>query len=198
MKLIDETRKTQPNFAPRWSVIHAYQPMEPKTNMLADMKKYGIIAVPNPVFNWQQGTGFANNIGRERMARLQPFRSYVNSGVMMASGSDYGVTTHNPWMGMYALLTRKDQTTGTVYGPDETLDIKEALSTYTINGAYLTNEEQSKGSLEVGKLADLVVLDIPSIDALQQNPEMCIQMAERIMLTMVEGVTRYTKPGSGL
>ena len=198
MKLLDEIKRKQPNYAGRWSVIHAYQPMEPKTNMLADMKKYGIIAVPNPVFNWQQGTGFANNIGPERMARLQPFRSYIKSGVMMASGSDFGVTTHNPWMGFYALLTRKDQTTGKAFGPDETVDIKDALRSYTINGAYLTYEDKFKGTLEVGKIADLVVLDIPSIDALQQNPEMCFQMENRIMMTMVEGVVRHSKPGFGL
>ena len=197
MKLLDETRKSQPNYAGRWSVIHAYQPMEPKTNMLADMKKYGILAVPNPVFNWQQGTGFAGNIGPERMARLQPVKSYIKSGVMVASGSDYGVTTHNPWMGFYALLTRKDQTNGKVYGPEEIVDIKDALRTYTSNGAYLTYEENVKGTLEAGKLADLVVLDIPSIETLQQNPEMCFQMAERIMMTMVDGQVRYSKRGFG-
>jgi predicted amidohydrolase YtcJ len=198
MKLQDEIRQKQPNFGGRWSVIHAYQPMEPKTNMLADMKKYGIIAVPNPVFNWQQGTGFSNNIGAARMARLQPVRSYIKSGVMVASGSDYGVTTHNPWMGFYALLTRKDQTNGKVYGAEETVDIKDALRTYTINGAYLTYEEAFKGTLESGKIADLVVLDIPSIDAIQQNPEMLFQMPERIMMTMVEGQVRYAKRGFAL
>ncbi len=197
-KLIDEKRKTQPSFSPRWSVIHAYMPMEPKTNMLADMQKYGMIAVPNPVFNWQQGTGFATNIGETRMARLQPVRSYIKAGVMTASGSDYGVTTHNPWMGLYALLTRKDQTSGKVYGPDERVDIKDALRTYTINGAYLTYEENFKGTLEVGKIADLVVLDIPSIDALQQNPELCFQIPDKIMVTMVEGQIRYNKPGFGM
>ncbi len=194
MKLIDEKRKTQPNFSPRWSVIHAYMPMEPKTNMLADMKKYGIIAVPNPVFNWQQGTGFATNIGDVRMARLQPARSYIKAGVTIASGSDYGVTTHNPWMGFYALLTRKDQTGGKVYGPEEIVDIRDALRTYTINGAHLTHEEGFKGTLEVGKIADLVVLDLPSIDALQQNPELCFQMPEKVLLTLVEGQVRYKKP----
>jgi predicted amidohydrolase YtcJ len=194
-KLIDEIRTKQPGFSPRWSVIHAYMPMEPKTNMLADMKNYGIIAVPNPVFNWQQGLGFETNIGDERMARLQPFRSYVKAGVRIASGSDYSVTTHNPWMGMYALLTRKDQTTGKVFGPDETLDVKEALRSYTINGAYLTYDENTRGSLEPGKLADFVVLDIPSIETLQQNPDMCFQMQDRILLTAVEGQVRYQKPG---
>src|SRR5215831_971570 len=194
-KLIDEKRKTQPNFSPRWSVIHAYMPIEPKTRVLDDMKKYGIIAVPNPVFNWQQGTGFATNIGETRMARLQPMRTYMKSGVMTASGSDYGVTTHNPWMGFYALLTRKDQTSGKVYGADEVVDIKDALRTYTSNGAYLTYEENFKGTLETGKIADLVVLDIPSLDALQQNPELCFQIPDHIMLTMVEGQVRYQKKG---
>jgi predicted amidohydrolase YtcJ len=197
MKLIDEKRKTQPGFSPRWSVIHAYMPIEPKTRVLEDMKKYGLIAVPNPVFNWQQGIGFATNIGETRMARLQPMRTYIKSGVMTASGSDYGVTTHNPWMGVYAMLTRKDQTTGKVYGPDETVDIKDALRTYTINGAYLTYEDGFKGTLEVGKVADLVVLDIPSIDAIQQNPELCFQIPDRIMMTMVEGQVRYSKAGFG-
>ena len=67
-----------------------------------------------------------------------------------------------------------------------------------MNGAYLTYEEEFKGTLEVGKVADLVVLDIPSIDALQQNPEMCFQMGDRVMMTMVEGVVRHSKPGFGL
>jgi len=195
--LIDEKRRTQPNFSPRWSVIHAYMPIEPKTHVIDDMKKYGLIAVPNPVFNWQQGTGFATNIGERRMARLQPVRSYLKAGVVTASGSDYGVTTHNPWMGFYALLTRKDQTSGKVYGEDEVVDIKDALRTYTINGAYLTYEENFKGTLEAGKIADLVVLDIPSIEALQQNPELCFQMPDRIMMTMVEGQVRYAKRGFG-
>jgi len=193
-KLIDERRKTQPDFSPRWSIIHAYMPIEPQTHVIDDMKKYGIIAVPNPVFNWQQGTGFATNIGETRMARLQPVRSYIKSGVITASGSDYSVTTHNPWMGFYALLTRKDQTSGKAYGPEETVDIKDALRTYTINGAYLTYEDKFKGTLEAGKLADLVILDIPSIDAVQQNPELCFEMPDRIMMTMVEGQVRYKKP----
>jgi predicted amidohydrolase YtcJ len=170
-------------------------PIEPKTHVIDDMKKYGIIAVPNPVFNWQQGTGFVTNIGETRMARLQPMRTYMSSGVVTASGSDYSVTTHNPWMGFYALLTRKDQTSGKVYGADETVDIQDALRSYTINGAYLTYEENFKGTLEVGKIADLVVLDIPSIDAVQQNPELCFQMPDRIMMTMVEGQVRYAKKG---
>ena len=185
MKLMDEIRKSQPDADLRWSVIHAYLPMEPETSVLADMAKYGIVAAPNPVFNWQQGSGFAENLGADRMARLQPFRSYVESGVVMASGSDYPVTTHDPWIGIYALLTRRDQATGRVYGPEETVGIMDALRSYTIDGAYLTYDDKRRGSLEVGKLADLVVLDLASMEVLEEDPELCFQMRDRVVMTMV-------------
>jgi predicted amidohydrolase YtcJ len=190
-KLADEIHKVRPDADLRWSLIHAYLPMEPKTNMLQEMARYGIIASLNPVFNWQEGAAFAANLGPERFARTQPFRSYVKAGVLVTSGSDYDVTSHNPWIGIYALLTRKDQTSGRIYGPEETLDIAAALRTYTINGAHLTYDEKTRGSLEVGKAADLAVLDIADIRELQKNPEMCFQMENKILLTVVGGRTRY-------
>jgi len=193
-KLIDEIRASRPEADLRWSVIHAYLPLEPKTSVLREMAEYGIIASTNPVFNWQEGSAFAANLGAERLARTQPFRSYVKAGVILTSGSDYGVTTHNPWMGLYALLTRKDQTSGQSYGLDETLGIEDALRSYTINGAYLAYEDKFRGSLEVGKLADLAVLDIPDIRMLEREPELCSRMAERIALTMVAGKVVYQAP----
>ena len=65
------------------------------------------------------------------------------------------------------------------------------MRTYTINGAYLTYDEKLRGSLEAGKLADLVVLDIPDIRELQKNPELCFLMEKKVLLTMVGGVVRY-------
>ncbi|MBM3789607.1 MAG: amidohydrolase family protein, partial [Acidobacteria bacterium] len=196
-KLIDEIRSTRPEADLRWSIIHAYLPMEPKTSVLQEMAQYRIIASSNPVFNWQEGSAFAANLGAERFARTQPFRSYVQAGVVLTSGSDYGVTTHNPWMGLYALLTRKDQTSGQVYGPDETLGIEDAMRSYTINGACLAYQDDVRGSLEVGKLADLAVLDIPDIRLLEKDPELCSGMADRIVLTMVAGKIVYQAPGRG-
>lgn len=188
MKLLDEMQEESGELPDlRWSVIHAYFPIEPKTRVLDDMARYGIVAATNPVFNWQQGFSFAANSGPQRMARLQPFRSYMRGGVIMASGSDYGVTTHNPWMGFYALLTRKDQKSGVAHGEDETVTIAEALRSYTWNGAFLTHDEKDRGSLEPGRLADLVVLDLPGLDALEEDPELLFSMRERIVATMVEG-----------
>jgi predicted amidohydrolase YtcJ len=194
-KLLDELRAREPGRDRRWSIIHAYFPIEPKTRVLDDMARYGVVATTNPVFNWQQGYAFATNAGRERMARLQPFRSYVRGGVVMASGSDYGVATHNPWMGFYALLTRKDQKTGQVFGPDETIGIEDALRSYTIHGAHLTYEEDFKGSLEPGKAADLVVLDLEDIRELERSPDRLLEMDRRVLLTLVDGEKRFDRDG---
>lgn len=193
MNLMDEIRQERPNADLRWSVIHAYLPMEPGTSVLEDMARYGVIAAPNPVFNWQQGSGFASNLGADRMARLQPFRSYIQSGVIMASGSDYPITSHDPWIGIYALLTRRDQASGQVYGPDETLGIMDALRSYTTHGAYLTYDDETRGTLEAGKLADLVVLDLADIRDLEREPELCFGMSDRVVMTLVGGKIRYQK-----
>jgi predicted amidohydrolase YtcJ len=187
MKLLDEIRAKNPSADPRWSIIHAYFPIEPKTRVLEGMGRYKVMATTNPMFVWQLGSSFVKNTGDERVERLQPFRTYSKSNVIMAAGSDFGVATHNPWMGFYAMLTRKDQTTGKVLGPEETVGIEYTLRAFTWNGAYLTHEENFKGSLEVGKAADLVVLNIPDIYALERTPELAFEMDKRVDMTMVEG-----------
>ena len=94
---------------------------------------------------------------------------------------------------MYALMTRRSQADDQVYGPDETLDLEEALRAYTINGAYLTYDEDSRGSLEVGKVADLTVLDLEDIRMLEEDPDLLFGMGGRVMLTMSGGAVRYRK-----
>lgn len=192
-KLMDEIHAVRPEADLRWSLIHAYLPLEPETRVLEEMAEYGIIASVNPVFNWQEGAAFLTNLGPKRFARTKPFRSYVDAGVVLNSGSDYPVTSHDPWIGMYALTTRRSQADGEVHGPDETLGIEDALRTYTINGAYLTYDEESRGSLEVGKVADLAVLDLVDIRDLEEDPDLLFEMHDRVLLTMSEGVVRYRK-----
>ncbi len=64
----------------------------------------------------------------------------------------------NPWLGLYVAITRHTED-GTVLTPNECLTREEALRLYTVNNAYLNHEEEDKGSLEVGKLGDLIVID---------------------------------------
>ncbi len=195
MEIMDEIRAERPEADLRWSLIHAYLPIETETRVLEDMASYGIIASLNPVFNWQEGSAFLTNLGPERFARTKPFRSYIDAGVMINSGSDYPVTSHDPWIGMYALTTRKSQADGEVYGPDETIGIEDALRSYTINGAFLTYDEDTRGSLEAGKVADLVVLELEDIRLLEENPELLFEMKDRVLLTMSDGIVRYEKEG---
>ncbi len=85
-------------------------------------------------------------------------RTYLDNGVLLAGSSDSHVSDYNPWVGMYAATTRKT-VTGRVLGTSERITAREALRAYTIGGAYVTGREKRTGSLEPGKLADLVLLE---------------------------------------
>ena len=80
---------------------------------------------------------------------------------------------------------------GEVYGPDEALTIQEAIRGYTANGAFLTFEEDTKGTLEPGMLADMVVL---SEDLLSIDPERIMDV--EVDVTIVDGVVLYERPGA--
>jgi len=193
-KLMSSIRTTNATADLRWSVIHAYLPMEKGNELLDKMAKNGIIAAVNPSFIWHQGRSFAKNLGRERMARLQPFRSYLKAGVKIAVGSDYGTSPYSPWIGLYGLLTRKDLW-GDVHNANETIGLQDALRAMTINNAYLTYSDEWNGSLEPGKVADLVVLDLRDINELERTPERIWDMEKSVLLTLVDGRIAFQRAG---
>src|SRR6185436_14913907 len=94
--------------------------------------------------------------GEARMAHASPHRTWLDRGLVVAAGSD--VVPFDPLLGIQSLVTRETLAAGIV-GPAERVPRAEALHMYTVAGAYLTFEEGLKGSLEVDKLADLVILD---------------------------------------
>jgi predicted amidohydrolase YtcJ len=191
--VIDEIRARDPEADLRYSIIHAYMADEPETSVIRDMAEYGIIASINPGDVHVEGDSFLGNLGESRMTRLLPFRTYLDGGVIMASGSDYFVAPWDPWIGIYAMRSRRLQVSGIVAGEDQTIPLQEALKTYTINGAYLTYDDDVRGSLEPGKLADLVVLDA---DLLSLADEELLSMGDRVMLTMVGGRVEYRREGA--
>lgn len=190
MQVIDELRAADPDVDLRFSIIHAYMADEPETSVIADMAEYGIIASINPGDVVVEGDSFLQNLGEARMNRLLPFRSYLQGGVVMASGSDYWVAPWDPWIGIYAMRTRRLQISGVVSGADETIPLEDALRTYTINGAYLTYDDEVRGSLEAGKLADLVVIDA---DLMSVPDQELLGMGDRVMLTMVGGNVEFRR-----
>lgn len=117
----------------------------------------GIVPAMQPAFFWEFGDGYIANYGQERADTMFPVRSLTEMGVRVAGSSDAPVTHYAPLFGIQQALTRATMD-GQVCGPDERVDLTSAIRLHTINGAYASFEEDLKGSLEPGKLADLVLL----------------------------------------
>lgn len=140
----------------RHSIIHAYFPTD---HALAQMARHNIAAVIQPTFIYWEGDLLFRDVGPRRAAHYKPARQYLARGVPLAASSDEPSTVSvNPFVALYALVTRKNKL-GQLVAPHEAIGRLEALRAYTIAGARLTHEEHLKGTLEAGKLADLVVLD---------------------------------------
>ena len=99
-------------------------------------------------------------IGEERAGWMYAIRSVVNAGGMIAFGSDWFVSTANPFPQIETAITRTDaEADDAPFMPHETIDLATALAAFTINAAYVNGIDDVSGSISVGKLADLVVLD---------------------------------------
>ncbi|MDQ6618855.1 MAG: amidohydrolase [Pseudomonadota bacterium] len=127
--------------------------------------------------------------GAQRAHNVTPMATFLREGFLVAAGTDSPVIPYSPFWALYHFVTRDTISDG-VYGPHERISREDALRTYTINNARLTFEQDIKGSLEVGKLADLVIL---SEDYLS-GPEKQIE-GLRALATMVGGRFVYTAPG---
>lgn len=140
----------------RHNVIHAYFPSD---RALAQMATYQIGAVIQPTFLYWEGDMIFRDVGQQRAANYKPARKFLDHGIPLAANSDIPSTVSvNPFVALYALVTRLNNL-GHPIAPDQALTRAEALHAYTQGGTWLTREESLKGSLTVGKVADLVVLD---------------------------------------
>jgi len=126
-------------------------------DLQARVRAQGIVPAMQPAFFWEFGDGYIRNYGRQRADTMFPARSLIAVGVPVAGSSDAPVTHYAPLFGIEQALTRATMD-GDVCGPDERVDLATAIRMHTLNGAYAAFEEREKGSLEPGKLADLVLL----------------------------------------
>lgn len=188
--LLDRLREQRPHDEQRWSIIHLYQPNEPGQSVVHEMADYGIVAAINPANLYYEGASFLRNVGPERMARHTPYRTLRDGGVRMACGSDYPNNPPDPWVGIYQMMTRKMQGDDRVHGADEAVPLMDALACFTIDGAFLTYDDDVRGSIEVGKYADLVVLDANLATA---GDEAVLRMADNVVLSLVGGQVAYRR-----
>ncbi len=146
----------------RMCITHANFPSQ---RNLERCKTLGVCADVQPAWLYKDGTTMLKEIGKERTRWFQPFHSWLEY-TTIGGGSDHmlrfdSVKSTNPWNPWLGITTTLDRITerGTELFPEEKLSRQQAIQLYTINNAYLHNEEKVKGSLEVGKLADLIMID---------------------------------------
>ncbi len=137
-----------------------------------DIPRFGslhVIASMQPYHCIDDGRWAAKRIDAERIKTTYAFRSLLNSGAVLAFGSDWPVAPMVPLMGIYAAATRRtlDGKNPDGWVPEQKITVAEAVHAYTIGSAYAEGEEKIKGSIAPGKLADLVVL---TEDIFQINP----------------------------
>jgi predicted amidohydrolase YtcJ len=128
----------------------------PSHDAMQKMAEYGIAITQQPNFTYTLEGRYADYLDGERLQHNNPLRTPMSHGIHVAISSD--ILPIGPMVGIYAAVTRKGMS-GEVYGADEAITVMEALRGYTIAGAFLSFEEGLKGSIEPGKLADLIVLD---------------------------------------
>jgi predicted amidohydrolase YtcJ len=151
-------------------------------DVIKDMKELGIIASCQPPFINSEYTYIEKRIGKDRCKYTYPFKSLVDAKVVIAAGSDGPVEKPSIIEGLHAMVTRN----GLV--PEQCISIEDALKSYTINGAYAAFQEKIKGSIEVGKLANLVILDK---NPLKVPTDQIRQL--KIIETIIRGKTVYKK-----
>ena len=151
-------------------------------DVIQDMKGLSLIASCQPPFINSEYKWLPKRLGQERCKHAYPMKSLLDAGIIIASGSDCPVEDPDVIMGLHALVTRNG------FVPEECISIEDALKTYTINGAYAAFEENIKGSISVGKLADLVILDSNPLDVPKEEIKK-IQVLE----TIIRGKTVYKK-----
>ncbi len=156
--MYEEIAKINPQWDRRFRIEHA---QHIRFEDIPRFKNAGVIASVQPYHCIDDGVWAERRIGPERIKYTYPFRSFLDQGVRLCFGTDWTVAPINPLLGIYAAVTRRtlDGKNPEGWIPEQKLTVEEAVQCYTINSAYAAFEENIKGSLERGKLADMVVLD---------------------------------------
>lgn len=176
----EAANREQPIMGRRFTVTHGNFP---NPQAIARARQLGVAFDCQPAWLYEDGDAIKDVFGPARMKDFIPLRSLFDNGIVVAGGSDHmirfdsrnAINPYNPFLGMWIAITRKT-TGGEVLEPEQTITREQALRMWTLNGAYLSFEEKEKGSIEPGKLADLVVIskdflhcpvdEIKDIDAL--------------------------------
>ncbi|HEX3150541.1 MAG TPA: amidohydrolase [Gemmataceae bacterium] len=173
----------------RLCITHANFPSQ---RNLERCRKLGVVADVQPAWLYKDGTTILNVLGKERVRWFQPYKSWLEY-TTIGGGSDHmlrfdplnSTNPWDPWLGIAVALHRTTER-GTELFPEEALSREQAIRLYTINNAFITHEEKTKGSLEVGKFGDLILIDRDVLKCPVKDVE-----KTQVLLTVVGGTVVY-------
>lgn len=131
---------------------------ECSTVALNNIARFGGVVVTQPNFIYERGDKYLYQISEKIQPFLYRMKSLIDVGITVAASSDAPISDPNPLLGIYSAMTRRTES-GNVLGNKERVDLAQALAMHTINSAYAANQEKQRGSIKIGKLADLVLID---------------------------------------
>ena len=153
MKVYERLQRELPRRDPRFRLEHCTVVND---SLVQRIKALGAIPLPFSTYAYYHGEKM-KEYGAERVDHMFALRSFIDAGIRPTQASDYPPGPFEPMMALRSEVTRTDSK-GNVWGPKQKITVAEAIRVGTLNGAYASYEEKQKGSIEPGKLADLVVL----------------------------------------
>jgi predicted amidohydrolase YtcJ len=153
------------------------------------MAENNISANVQSAIKWTIGNLMVSITGEKRAAYHWPLKSLFDGGVKVTNSSDASVTYPDWRQGVESAVLRKDKATGKVIGADQCIAVEQAIRSYTVNGAWQDHQDNIRGSIEIGKLADFTIIggDILTID-----PNKIHEIP--VLYTIVDGKTVYKNP----
>jgi hypothetical protein len=177
LNVYERLQREVPRRDPRYRIEHCTVIND---DLVRRMAALGVIPTPFSTYVYFHGEKMVE-YGEDRLNSMFALRSFLDAGIRPTLASDYPPGPFEPMMALQSMVTRTD-ISGKIWGARQKITVEEALRVTTLNGAYASFEEDLKGSLEVGKLADLVVL---GRDLLREDPATLISIP--VEKTMVGG-----------
>jgi predicted amidohydrolase YtcJ len=181
LRVYERLQQEYPRRDPRFRIEHCTV-LNPE--LIARIKAQGVIPTPFSTYVYYHGEKM-REYGAARLNWMFALRSLLDAGVPVTQASDYPPGPFEPMMALQSEVTRMDMK-GNVWGPNQRISVEDAIRVGTINGAYASFEEKIKGSIEPGKLADLVVL---GRDPFREAPQNLVNIP--IERTMMGGTWTY-------
>ncbi|WP_235296785.1 amidohydrolase [Portibacter marinus] len=185
LDIIEKEQQENPSLKDaRWRIEHA-QHVDPAD--IPRFKELGVIAAMQGIHCTSDALFAENRLGEQRAREgAYAWRSFLDEGVIIANGTDAPVEDVDPIESFYASVTRKRVDNGFEFFVEQAMNREEAVHSYTLGNAYAGFEEDDKGSLEVGKLADIVILSKDLINC--SDDEI---MDTKVLYTIVDGKVKY-------